>query len=121
MFSCPHCNADNRDNANFCRECGSRRSSREGEMEGEALLCPCCARRVRHSDRFCMACGEKLSPKIVRDTKVCLGCKAVLPPQAVFCFSCGEYVAKSSNRQVELSMTEVFGDDNPEFIPRYEV
>lgn len=120
MYVCPHCAAENRENANFCRECGNRRSSREAGPETEAMLCPCCCRRVRHADKFCMACGEKLNSRSTRDTKVCLSCKTILPPQATFCFSCGEYVATPSNRKVDLPGTDVFGDENPDFIPRYE-
>lgn len=119
MYICPLCSAENRENANFCRDCGSPRQAQMEQLEAESVLCPCCSRRVRHADKFCMACGEKLSPKATRETKVCLGCKTVLPLKATFCFSCGEYVASASNRKVDLP-TEVFGDDNPEFVPRYE-
>ncbi|MBY0547948.1 MAG: zinc ribbon domain-containing protein [Candidatus Obscuribacterales bacterium] len=120
MYICPACAAENRENANFCRECGAQRQDKlEPLLDAAAVHCPCCTRRVRHADKFCMACGEKLSTKTTRDTKVCLACKTILPTRASFCFTCGEYVASSSNKKIDLP-TEVFGDDNPEFVPRYE-
>src|SRR5579883_994370 len=103
MYICPDCSAENRENANFCRQCGVRRSTPHHLHEEENRdRCPCCARRVRHADRFCMSCGEKLKAKAIPATKMCLSCKQVLPEKATFCTACGEYVAANSSRKVQV-------------------
>lgn len=66
-----------------------------------------------------MSCGEKLKTKAAPPTKLCLSCKCVLPEKATFCVSCGEYVADKSNRKVQIP-SELFGEDNPDLMPRYE-
>lgn len=120
MYVCPICTAENRDNANFCRQCGGRRASPHPlNEEDNRDRCPCCARRVRHCDRFCMSCGEKLKQKPAPLTKLCLSCKAVLSEKATFCTDCGEYVAENSNRQSQIP-SELFGEDNTDLTPRYE-
>lgn len=120
MYVCPSCSAENRENANFCRQCGERRSATNPLNEEDTRdRCPCCSRRVRHADRYCMSCGEKLQVKPAPPSKMCLTCKVVLPEKATFCTTCGEYVAEKSSRKVQIP-AELFGDDNPDFSPRYE-
>jgi hypothetical protein len=120
MYVCPACSAENRENANFCRQCGERRSAPHHLAEEDSRdRCPCCARRVRHADRFCMSCGEKLKVKASPATKLCLSCKHVLPEKATFCTACGEYVAEKSTRKVQMP-AEMFDEDNPDLTPRYE-
>lgn len=118
MYICPHCSAENKVDANFCRDCGQRRRIAGPQPEDENH-CPCCSRRVRHTDRFCINCGEKLRDRPHPDTKMCLSCSTLLPLKAAFCMSCGEYVADKSTRKVELS-NEVFSEDNPDLTPRFE-
>jgi predicted amidophosphoribosyltransferase len=120
MYVCPSCSAENRDNANFCRQCGDKRANAHHLDDTDKRdLCPCCSRRVRHADRYCMGCGEKLKVKPAPPTKLCLSCKSVLPDKATFCTACGEYVAEKSKRQVQIPH-ELFGDDNIDLMPRYE-
>ncbi len=121
MYTCPVCSAENRENANFCRQCGERRASSNAPNQEELKdRCPCCSRRVRHADKFCMSCGEKLKSKPSPASKLCLSCKAVLPEKATFCTDCGEYVAEKSSRKVQIP-AELFGEENPDLTPRYEV
>lgn len=121
MYVCPFCSAENRDNANFCRQCGDRRAvaTIPASEAADKNRCPCCARRVRHEDRFCMSCGEKLKQQALPPTKICLSCKIVLPEKATFCIACGEYVAEKSSRQIQIPH-ELFGDENTDLSPRYE-
>lgn len=121
MYICPTCAAENRDNANFCRQCGERRSTPHPLDDADNRdRCPCCARRVRHGDRFCMSCGEKLKTKAAPPSKLCLSCKIVLPEKATFCTACGEYVAEKSSRKVQIA-AELFDEDNPDHTPSYDV
>ncbi|MBX9690702.1 MAG: zinc ribbon domain-containing protein [Candidatus Obscuribacterales bacterium] len=119
MYICPTCSAENRGNANFCRQCGERRSNPHAAEEDSRDRCPCCSRRVRHADRFCMSCGEKLKSKPAPASKLCLSCKCLLPEKATFCTACGEYVADKSSRKIQIP-SDLFGDDNPDLSPRYE-
>lgn len=120
MYVCPSCATENRENANFCRQCGERRTSQHAHNEDSSgERCPCCSRRVRHADKYCMSCGEKLKSKASPPTKLCLSCKFVLPEKATFCTACGEYVAEKSSRKVQIP-PELFGDENPDLMPRYE-
>jgi class 3 adenylate cyclase/tetratricopeptide (TPR) repeat protein len=47
-MQCPRCQAQNREAAQFCRECGARL----------ALLCARCGAELAASSKFCDACGE---------------------------------------------------------------
>ena len=49
-MQCPACQAQNREQAHFCRECGAR-------LDG---LCPSCGREVEADSRFCDSCGADL-------------------------------------------------------------
>ena len=119
MYVCPVCTSENRDNANFCRQCGSRRATPHPlNQEENEVCCPCCARRVRHIDRFCMACGEKLRQMPVPQTKLCLTCKSVLWEKAPFCTDCGEYVGVKS--ESNLIVSELSADDSTDSTPASE-
>ena len=50
-MQCPRCRAENRDEARFCRECGTTFSS----------ACPGCGATVEPGSRFCDGCGAPLS------------------------------------------------------------
>ena len=47
---CPRCQAQNRDDARFCRDCGHRLG----------ITCPTCRARLEPGSRFCDACGTAL-------------------------------------------------------------
>ncbi len=51
MIQCPRCQAENRDDARFCRECGNRFGA----------TCPACGARAESGSRFCDACGTALA------------------------------------------------------------
>jgi class 3 adenylate cyclase/tetratricopeptide (TPR) repeat protein len=48
---CPRCQAQNREEARFCRECGATFSS----------VCPSCGAKVEPGSRFCDGCGAPLA------------------------------------------------------------
>ncbi len=54
-MTCPRCGAENREDAQFCRECGTRLIS----------VCPNCGAAVEPASKFCDTCGTALSPSLV--------------------------------------------------------
>jgi class 3 adenylate cyclase/tetratricopeptide (TPR) repeat protein len=50
-MKCPRCEADNRDVARFCRECGAT----------FAAVCPSCGAQVEAGSKFCDSCGAALA------------------------------------------------------------
>src|SRR5262245_6025565 len=46
-MKCPRCQADNRDGARFCRECGATFMA----------VCPSCGAKVEAGSKFCDSCG----------------------------------------------------------------
>ncbi len=49
-MTCPHCNAENPSDGNFCSSCGSALEK----------ACSECGALARTEDRFCRACGRPL-------------------------------------------------------------
>jgi predicted amidophosphoribosyltransferase len=49
-MTCPHCNAENPSDGNFCSSCGSALEK----------ACSDCGALARSDDRFCRACGRPL-------------------------------------------------------------
>ena len=52
---CPHCGAENRADARFCRKCGRPLE------EKVRKVCPSCGSEVDPDDAFCPHCGKKLN------------------------------------------------------------
>ena len=52
---CPHCGAENRADARFCRKCGRPLE------EKVRKVCPSCGSEVDPGDAFCPHCGTKLN------------------------------------------------------------
>ena len=50
-MQCPQCQAQNREGAQFCRECGARFD----------VVCPACGARIEAGSSFCDSCGAALS------------------------------------------------------------
>jgi len=50
-MKCPRCQADNRDGARFCRECGAT----------FATVCASCGAKVEAGSKFCDSCGVALA------------------------------------------------------------
>ncbi len=50
MMECPRCQAQNREEAQFCRECGTRFDA----------VCPTCGAKVGRGSNFCDTCGATL-------------------------------------------------------------
>src|SRR5215471_19042211 len=50
-MTCPRCQANNRDGARFCRECGTT----------FAAVCPSCGSMVEAGSKFCDRCGAGLA------------------------------------------------------------
>ena len=50
-MTCPRCQAENRDGARFCRECGATFGA----------VCPGCGAKVESGSRFCDSCGAPLA------------------------------------------------------------
>ncbi len=69
---CPHCRADNPDNAVICISCGKKMP----------VKCPNCGAMVAGSMKFCSECGTTLQ-------KQCPNCKEQLEGNIKFCPSCG--------------------------------
>src|SRR5215510_9752244 len=55
-MKCPRCQADNRDGARFCRECGAT----------FAAVCPSCGAQVEGGSKFCDSCGAALAGAATR-------------------------------------------------------
>lgn len=51
MIECYHCEAENKNDANYCSACG----------KPVCRTCDQCDREVGNDDTFCDSCGEKLS------------------------------------------------------------
>src|SRR6266478_9843771 len=51
-MQCPRCQAENRDGARFCRECGATFGA----------VCSACGAKVGAGSRFCDSCGAPLAP-----------------------------------------------------------
>jgi class 3 adenylate cyclase/tetratricopeptide (TPR) repeat protein len=54
MMNCPKCQADNKEEAKFCRKCGTKLS----------LLCPVCGSENLFDDKFCDQCGHALTEPV---------------------------------------------------------
>ena len=52
---CPRCQAENREGAHFCRECGTR-------LE---VVCPTCGTRVEPGSKFCDSCGGSVAVPVL--------------------------------------------------------
>src|ERR1700758_4418527 len=57
-MECPRCQAQNREEAQFCRECGAHFD----------VTCPICGARAEPGSKFCDACGATLSASLSRAT-----------------------------------------------------
>src|SRR5262245_5498022 len=55
-MKCPRCQADNRDSARFCRECGAT----------FAAVCPSCGAQAEAGSKFCDSCGAALAGAATR-------------------------------------------------------
>ena len=80
-MQCPRCQAQNREGARFCRECGSP----------FAVMCPSCGAQLEPGSRFCDGCGAKLAPNSTPAAPVggsavapTLGSAGVAPARARF-------------------------------------
>jgi class 3 adenylate cyclase/tetratricopeptide (TPR) repeat protein len=51
LIQCPRCQAENRDDARFCRQCGNR----------VGATCPACGAPAEAGNRFCDVCGTALA------------------------------------------------------------
>ncbi len=61
-MKCPRCQAQNREGAQFCRECGTRFGA----------VCPTCGTKVEGGSKFCDACGATLSASPAPATRLLL-------------------------------------------------
>ena len=64
MKKCPNCQAEVKDNANFCGACGKKIEAETVEtsstQEDPVIICPNCGKQLKKTARFCGECGEKL-------------------------------------------------------------
>src|SRR5579883_1046173 len=127
VFICPMCNAENRENARFCRRCGRSRISLEREQQSaqptlieksRELQCLRCASPVRITDSYCSSCGDAQPYRILANMKVCRECGTQMPELANFCFACGTDVGGSSTKQVPVPVA-LFEEDDPEMLPSF--
>lgn len=132
-FICPICNAENRENARFCRRCGRSRLILEKEQHEAAsptfsaapiekareLTCLRCGSPVRITDSYCSYCGDPQPYRILPNMKVCRDCGTQMPEMANFCFACGTDVGSHSTKQVPVPIA-LFEEDDPEIMPSFE-
>lgn len=57
MRNCPNCGTAVREDAAFCRECGTRL-----QQADDVRRCPNCGTEVRAEAAFCRECGTRLQP-----------------------------------------------------------
>ena len=57
-MQCPRCQAENREGARFCRECGTRFD----------VACLKCGAKVEPGSKFCDACGSSISVAVTLTT-----------------------------------------------------
>ncbi len=76
MISCSGCQAQIKQTAKFCPECGQKNAQ-------GMVPCVSCKVEIKEGAKFCPECG---SPQ----TSKCPGCNADLAPNAKFCPECGQ-------------------------------
>ena len=54
-MECPHCQTINREDAEFCKECGTSLQ--------EEILCPQCGYSNTFDSKFCNKCGSSLTAR----------------------------------------------------------
>src|SRR5262245_59239052 len=86
-MKCPRCQADNRDEARFCRECGATL----------ATGCPSCGAKVEAESKFCDSCGTALAA-------------AATPPAAARFTSPGSYTPKYLVERILTSKSALEGE-----------
>jgi predicted amidophosphoribosyltransferase len=114
---CPHCNVENKPGAKFCRACGAAISQPSTPVPESNPIAKCsqCSRPSRSSDRFCSACGSNVVVRKVADNTNCAKCKALVSIFVGFCYACG------ANVQEQLKANnELFVEDEPDLLPKYE-
>ncbi len=90
---CKNCGNEVKENAKFCRECGS-----EIIWETEALngnLCPECGNILEEGAAFCNECGCRVSEvteSFADNSEKCPHCGKQLNPGALFCGECGNSI-----------------------------
>jgi ribosomal protein L32 len=57
-MKCPHCQAENRDGAEFCGDCGKSLRSE--------VICPQCGNTNPRGKRFCDKCGHSLNEQVAQ-------------------------------------------------------
>jgi tetratricopeptide (TPR) repeat protein/archaellum biogenesis ATPase FlaH len=76
-MKCPHCQAENTDNAKFCVDCGK-------ELQTD-VICPKCGHNNKSTAKFCEECGYSLAERAPEPTK---------PPPQPTSFAGGRYQVK---------------------------
>lgn len=62
-MQCPHCHAENRAGARFCRRCGEALEVQQEQSQApDALVCPACGSPLKAGARFCGHCGSVVTP-----------------------------------------------------------
>ncbi len=101
MNVCPHCGADNRPEARFCKQC-SYTLPQPATASAAEHTCAHCGAAIRPGARFCKQCGHALprcghallqskKPNTGADTAdrpICPRCGAHIRPEARFCSTC---------------------------------
>ncbi len=89
--SCPHCDAQNRDTAQFCTQCA----------QPLRQDCPQCGTDNSSRSRFCKQCGAPLAQELS-----CPRCSRVNPPGSRFCNNCGTALFLISSTALEARASE---------------
>lgn len=110
-MKCPNCQFENRDDAKFCKACGSKLEILKPNPEpavNTASVCPNCGAALKPGAKFCSKCGASApqeaapvpQPAPVPEPKteilipapeshICPSCGAALKPGVKFCSKCG--------------------------------
>lgn len=60
MLTCPRCQTENPDDAQFCDSCGSRLGASAAGPTAASTTCPSCGRPAPAGAQFCASCGKTL-------------------------------------------------------------
>lgn len=103
-MKCKNCGNEVKENAKFCRECGSKII-----WETEALttnVCPACGNILEENAVFCNNCGCSISvstESIDDNAEKCSRCGNKINPGALFCGECGNPINHESKKNTTYS------------------
>ncbi len=83
-MECSSCGTLNNNDAEFCRQCGSKLGVRE---------CPKCRAAAEPNARFCSMCGTQLLQSGNAAGRTCQSCGFINPAGTTYCKRCNQKIA----------------------------